>query len=121
MPFANKLTVHILAAVAEHEREMIAERTRAALAAAKARGVKLGGPKLDAARQVSLRRRKAQADRRAANVVPVIDTLRRTGLTSLRAIAEALNARGVHTPRGGLWHASTVRDVMRRTPGRQPC
>ena len=51
MPFANKLTIHILAAVAEHEREAISARTKAALAAAKARGVKLGGPKLKQAQR----------------------------------------------------------------------
>ena len=113
-PHANKLTIHILAAVAQHEREMIAQRTRDALAAAKARGKKLGGPKLHVAQQVSLRRRKALADQHAANVVPVIRDVQRAGLKSYRAIAEALNARGVHTPRGGQWYASTVRDALRR-------
>jgi DNA invertase Pin-like site-specific DNA recombinase len=63
---ANKLTIHILAAVAQHEREMIAQRTKDALAAAKRRCVKLGGPKLDVAQEVSRHRRKALADQRAA-------------------------------------------------------
>jgi DNA invertase Pin-like site-specific DNA recombinase len=113
-PHANKLTIHILAAVAEHEREMIAQRTKDALAAAKRRGVKLGGPKLEVAQEVSRHRRKALADQRAANVVPIIREVQRAGLKSLRAIAEALNSRGVRTARGGTWHASSVRDALKR-------
>jgi DNA invertase Pin-like site-specific DNA recombinase len=113
-PHANKLTIHILAAVAQHERETIAQRTKDALAAAKRRGVKLGGPKLDVAQEVSRHRRKALADQHAANVVPIILDVQRAGLKSLRAIADALNARGVPTARGGAWHASSVRDALKR-------
>ena len=69
-PHANKLTIHILAAVAEHEREAISERTKAALAAAKARGKKLGGPRLAAARRASIKARSDAADAFAANVRP---------------------------------------------------
>ena len=93
-PFANKLTIHILAAVAEHEREMISTRTRDALAAAKARGVKLGGPKLAEVCRIGHRTQAEQADRFAANTRPVIEQIRKSGITSLRAIAAALNARG---------------------------
>ena len=71
MPHANKLTIHILAAVAEHEREMISTRTKGALAAAKARGQKLGGPKLDEARIKGRAGLRANADRFAANTMPV--------------------------------------------------
>src|SRR5262249_17418613 len=71
-PHANKLTVHILAAVAQHERELIAQRTRDALQAAKARGKKLGNPKLFAARKRAVEGNKAAAARYAANVLPVI-------------------------------------------------
>ncbi len=70
-PHANKLTIHILAAVAEHEREAISERTKAALAAAKARGKKLGGPRLAAARRASIKARSEAADAFAANVRPI--------------------------------------------------
>ena len=69
-PHANRLTVHILAAVAEHERAAISERTKAALAAAKRRGVKLGGPRLAAARKASNKARSEAADAFAANVRP---------------------------------------------------
>jgi DNA invertase Pin-like site-specific DNA recombinase len=113
-PHATKLTIHILAAVAQHEREMISQRTKDALAAAKARGKVLGGPKLREAQQISLRQRQAQADQRARNIVPIIKDCQRAGLTTFRAIAEALNNRGVATARGGAWHASTVRDALRR-------
>jgi len=71
-PHANKLTIHILAAVAEHEREAISERTKAALAAAKARGKKLGGPRLALARRASIKARSEAADAFAANVRPII-------------------------------------------------
>jgi hypothetical protein len=72
MPHANKLTIHILAAVAEHEREMISTRTKVALAAAKARGQKLGGPKLDEARILGRAALRENADRFAANTLPIV-------------------------------------------------
>jgi DNA invertase Pin-like site-specific DNA recombinase len=114
MPHANKLTIHILAAVAEHEREAISARTKAALAAAKARGKKLGGPKLAIAAKLGSKANKAAADRFAANVLPVILQVKASGATSLRAVAAALTARGVPTARGGDWNAAQVANVMRR-------
>src|SRR5262249_48083174 len=112
-PHANKLTIHILAAVAQHERETIAQRTKDALTATKRRCVKLGGPKLNIAQELSRQRRKALADQRAANVVPTIRDVQRAGLKSLRAVAEALNARGAPTARGGTWHAPSRRMPLR--------
>ncbi len=106
--------LHLLAAFAERERAEISRRTKSALAAAKARGVVLGGPKLDEARESAVVKIKALADQRAANVLPVIREIRRAGATSLHQIAAALNARGITTPRGGQWHASTVRNVLSR-------
>ena len=76
-PHANKLTVHILAAVAQHEREMISERTKAALQAAKARGKKLGNPKLAEAARRGSKAIVAAADQFAANVVPLIREIKR--------------------------------------------
>jgi DNA invertase Pin-like site-specific DNA recombinase len=99
-PHANKLTIHILAAVAEHEREAISERTKAALAAAKARGKKLGGPRLAAARKASIKARSEAADAFAANVRPIIKEIQASGVSSLRGVARALTARGVPTARG---------------------
>ena len=106
--------LHLFAALAEKERSMIAGRTKAALAAAKARGVKLGGPKLAEAREVAAVSIKALADRHAANVLPIIRELQRTGATSLRQIADALNARGISTPRGGHWYAKSVSNLLAR-------
>ncbi len=115
LPEANKLTIHIMAAMAEYERDAISARTKAALAAAKARGVKLGGPLI---REVSAFGRQAQvdrADRFAGNVRPIIvDIQKRTGITSLAGIAAALNAQGVSTARGGRWGAQTVKNVLAR-------
>jgi DNA invertase Pin-like site-specific DNA recombinase len=102
-PHANKLTVHILAAVAQHEREMISERTKAALQAAKARGTKLGNPKIKQAAKLAVESLKAAADRFAANVLPVIREIQSNGATSANAIAAKLNERGVKTARGGKW------------------
>jgi DNA invertase Pin-like site-specific DNA recombinase len=106
--------LHLFAALAEKERAMIATRTKAALAAAKARGVVLGGPKLAKARKSAVASIKALADQHASNVLPVIRELQRTGAASLHQIADALNARGITTPRGGAWYAKSVSNVLAR-------
>ena len=113
-PHANKMMVQMLAVFAEHERDMIRARTKAALAAAKANGVTLGNPRLSEVREIAVDALKANATRRAANVLPVIQSIQAAGVSSLRDIAEALNARGIPTPRGGQWHASSVRNVLAR-------
>jgi len=113
-PQANRLTLPILAPVAEHEREMISQRTRAALQAARERGVRLGNPVnaaecLERAQAV----RSAKAHQSADNVRPIIDQIRRSGATTLRAIADALMARGIKTARGDLrWHPEQVAAVL---------
>jgi hypothetical protein len=89
-------------------------RTKAALAAAKARGVKLGGPKLAEARKAAVERNVANANQHAANVLPVIREIKRSG-ASLHQIADVLNARGVATPRGGRWYAKSVSNVLARS------
>jgi DNA invertase Pin-like site-specific DNA recombinase len=106
--------LHLFAALAEKERAMIATRTKAALAAAKARGVRLGGPKLAEAREAAVLSIKTLADRNAANVLPIIRELQRTGANSLHQIADALNARGISTPRGGHWYAKSVSNLLAR-------
>jgi len=113
-PHANKLTVHILAAVAQHEREMIAQRTKDALQAAKARGVVLGNPKLDTVRDRAVASVKADADRFAKNVAPIIREIQSTGVASHRGIARSLNSRGIATARGGDWTAVQVGSILRR-------
>jgi DNA invertase Pin-like site-specific DNA recombinase len=106
--------LHLFAALAEKERAMIASRTKAALSAAKARGVKLGGPKLAEARELAVTAIKSLADRHAANVLPIIRDVQRSGAKTLRDVAAALNARGISTSRGGRWHAMTVHNVLAR-------
>ncbi|MCF8042051.1 MAG: recombinase family protein [Desulfarculaceae bacterium] len=115
LPQANKLTIHIMAAMAEYERDMISSRTKAALAAAKLRGVKLGGPKIMEVSQLGRQVQVGHAMRFAANVMPIIaDIRKRAGITSLSGIAAALNAQGVPTARGGRWAAQTVKNVLAR-------
>jgi DNA invertase Pin-like site-specific DNA recombinase len=117
-PHANKLTIHILAAVAQHERELISERTRAALQMAKARGQKLGNPRLADAAKLGREARQIAADQFAANVLPVIRELQAAGAKSTNAIAAGLNARKVPARRGGLWTHSQVGNLLaRRTRG----
>lgn len=113
-PDVDPFILHLFAALAEKERAMIGARTKAALAAAKARGVKLGGPKLAQARKIALETIGAAADNHAANVLPIIREIRKAGASALREIADALNARGVQTARGGQWYAMTVRNVLAR-------
>ncbi len=127
MPEANDLTVGIMALVAQQEREAISRRTKEALAAAKARGVKLGNPngaaalrradKGGVALQETVRR---NADAFAEDLRAVVDAIRTEGYSSLRAIADQLNARGIRTRRGGRWHVSTVRNLLERIASRKP-
>jgi DNA invertase Pin-like site-specific DNA recombinase len=115
MPLANKLTIHILAAVAEHEREMISQRTKVALAAAKARGTLLGNrTNITVAQQNSRAVRSVLASQFAVNAGAVICQLQTSGVRSLREIAAALNARGIKTPRGSEWQATQVSRVIAR-------
>ena len=105
--------LHLYAALAEKERRLIAERTKAALTARKARGAAPGNPRNapDAAalgREVQV----SETDGFAANVLPLIGTIRAAGVTGLRGIAAGLNTRGIPTARGGRWQVSNV--VLRR-------
>jgi len=120
MPMANRLTVHILAAVAEHEHEMISARTKAALAASKALGRRLGWSiegRQQEQRRAALKGAgagRARADAFAANIGPVVASMKAAGVTTLAGIAEALNACGIRTARGGAWYATTVRNLVLR-------
>lgn len=116
-PTANRLTLHIMAAFAEHERDMISARTKAALAAKKARGEAVGNSvNFDKVQAQGRAVVAANADLHAENVLPIIEKIRSTGATSFRTIAAALNDRGVKTARGGVWAATTVRNVLLRAP-----
>lgn len=116
MPHANRLTVGIMALVAEEERRMISARTKAALAVAKARGTVLGGYRghtiTAAAGEAGRRSQAARADARLADLMPVLDELRMAGVTSLGGIARALNVRGIPAARGGVWTATQVRRLQ---------
>ncbi|MDD4195834.1 MAG: recombinase family protein [Syntrophorhabdaceae bacterium] len=123
-PHANKLTVHILAAVAQHEREMISKRTKEALQAAKARGVKLGSPvglsegaiKNGVRKSVAVR--KVKADEHAKRIYGIVKGHQDVGM-SLRAIARKFTDDGELTPRGKdcKWTPSTVKNVLKRIEG----
>lgn len=108
-PHANRLTLHILAAVAEHERHMIADRTKAALQAAKARGVRLGRNGADRLAPAY----RAAAMERARQLAPVLADLKSSGM-SARQMAAELTTRGIPTATGRRWHAQTVIRVLQR-------
>ena len=110
-PDVDPFVLHLFAALAEKERALISTRTRQALSAAKARGVALGNPRLHMARKSAV---KAEADRYATNVLPIIREAQKAGARTLREIAEALNARGIATARGGQWYAQSVANVLGR-------
>ena len=114
---ADPFMLHLYAALAEKERRMISERTRGALASRKLQGAKLGNPTsagraAAAGRDVQIR----AADQFAETIRPIIASLHKAGVTSLRGIAIALNNRGVRTSRGGEWQVSNVRNVLARRP-----
>jgi DNA invertase Pin-like site-specific DNA recombinase len=118
MPNANRLTVGIMAMVADEERRMISKRTKEALAAAKKRGVKLGGdrgyvpPKKDSAKARAALQ--ARANAQAQDLAPIIKDLQAAGKTTLRAIAEGLNEQGIPTSRGGQWSSPQVMRMLGR-------
>ena len=115
-PHASKLTLHILAAVAEHERETISERTKAALAAAKARGTRLGTPNPVGAVKRMRAALTAKTARFAANVLPIIREIQAAGYASHNAIAGQLSVRGIATARSGSrWTHVQVRQILERT------
>jgi DNA invertase Pin-like site-specific DNA recombinase len=111
---ADPFMLHLYAALAEKERALISIRTRDALARKKAQGARLGNPRAAAAAVLARQAASAGADRFAANVRPIIDAIRSSGITSYKGIAEALNVRGIKTAREGSWHATSVRNLMLR-------
>ncbi|MES2598972.1 MAG: recombinase family protein [Verrucomicrobiota bacterium] len=109
MPSANRMTIQIMAVFAEEEAHAISARTKAALASAKARGVILGthGAKLGKANH-------KQAMKTAHSLKPTIEALRAEGITAVREIAAALNARSISTPQGKQWHSTSVHRLLKR-------
>ena len=121
-PQANRLTVHILAAVAEHEAAMVSTRTKAALAAAKARGARLGGHRgvvpTDAHRAAGRATQASRAGSRSADIAPILTDLAAAGVSSLGAVARALNDRAIPAARGGLWTPMQVGRLRTKLPAR---
>jgi DNA invertase Pin-like site-specific DNA recombinase len=112
---ADPFLLHLYAALAEKERSLISQRTTAALQAKKAAGAVLGNRKN--LREASVKGAAANiagANQFAANMLPIVETIRSSGVRTLQGIAEALNARGVSTARGGQWHPSSVRNLLAR-------
>lgn len=111
MPNAGTLEFGVRAVVAQHEREQISQRTKAALDAAKARGVKLGSPNPQAGGLAAGAARRAKTRAIAGKALPVINTLRDAG-ASLRTIADHLNQMGVPTATGKSWYATSVKNIL---------
>ncbi|MES2666628.1 MAG: recombinase family protein [Pseudomonadota bacterium] len=124
MPNANSLTIGVMALVAQEEREAISRNTKAALKAAKARGQTLGNPNgADALRRAgkgnggAVQAITARADARATLLADVLVDVQKAGHTTLQAVADELNRRGIRTARGGIWHPSSVANVRARLAG----
>ena len=115
---ADPFMLDLYAALAEKERRLISERTRSALAQRKAQGATLGNR--GNAAEAAARGREVQVEETAsfaANVLPIIESLRASGVRDLRGLALALNNRGVRTARGGRWHVSNVKNLVDRLAG----
>jgi len=111
MPEADRTFLQMAAVFAEWEGRRISERTKAALAQAKARGITLGSPDPSKGGKVTGKARKAATAKVAPEAMPIIRTLRKAG-QSLRAIASALNEAGIPSAMGGQWYASSVRNLI---------
>lgn len=119
MPEANEMVVGIMAVVAQGESKMISKRTAEALQAAKRRGVKLGNPNgakhlKRFGNKAAVKAVRANAQRRAADLAEVVKDIQADGGSSLRAIADGLNARSIQTPRGGQWHPASAGRLLAR-------
>jgi DNA invertase Pin-like site-specific DNA recombinase len=121
MPEANDLTIGVLAVTNQHETQAISTRTKEALKAARARGVRLGNPNGAAAlrrarkgNRAAIAKVQADANQRAHDLARVIQDIRSGGAVTLDAIAGELNDREIVTPRGGCWHPSSVANLLRR-------
>jgi DNA invertase Pin-like site-specific DNA recombinase len=119
MPGADDLMMRVYAAMAQKERELISERTRAALGAAKSRGTRLGGdrgyrPVAPPDVRAAAMARAQVADRTAHRLLLEVSELRESGVTTLQALARALTERSVPAPRGGTWTHTTVARLLKR-------
>jgi DNA invertase Pin-like site-specific DNA recombinase len=112
---ADPFMLHLYAALAEKERRLISERTKAALAAKKASGARLGNPRnIKLAGSAGRTAQILAADQFAAGLVPIVNAIRTTGATTLEAITRALNERGIRSARGASWHVSSVSNLLAR-------
>jgi len=115
-PNMDKTHIYLLSMMAEKEADNISIRTKAALKAAKARGVVLGNPNLPKISPLGVKASKAKADAHAKEVYPVIQMIRRSGVSSLRGIAlELENRRDIETTKGGAWSAQQVKNILQRS------
>jgi DNA invertase Pin-like site-specific DNA recombinase len=113
---ADPFMLHLYAALAEKERRLISERTKAALAAKKAAGASLGNPhNLAKAGLLGRAVLMESAEVLAHSLAPVLRSVRSEGATTLRSIAQALNRRGIKSPRGGKWYPSSVANLLSRS------
>lgn len=111
---ADPFMLHLYAALTEKERALISARTKAALAAKKAAGARLGNPRAAEAAPKAHAANRAAADRFAADVLPIVRSIQASRVTTLQGIADALNVRSIRTVRGSQWHSSTVHNLLSR-------
>ena len=114
-PDVDPFMLHMYTAVAEKERQLISDQTKAALAAAKRRGTKLDNPNPGPSLKRAHAALRNGADDFAASVLPTIEKIQESGITTLAGIADVLNVRGIPTARDGHWYAGTVRNLLARS------
>lgn len=112
MPNADKLSIGIIALLAQRERQLISERTKAGLAVAKQRGATLGNPSAATAWKKAVHAIKERKQQFAETAIKSIREIQETGVATLARIADCLNKRGEKTPRGGKWTATAVKRVL---------